>query len=318
MKLHLCLFALLFSFVLAAQINNPDFKTYTQNIPGTPATFKMVPVPAGTFTMGSNINETGRDDDEGPQTIFNISSFWMGQYEVTQEEFLSFTNDMNLAMNIDADAITRPSQPYIDFTPGMGKGGRFPANSMQQYGALMYCRWLYQKTGIFFRLPTEAEWEYAARAGSSSRFFSGDDENILSDYAWYNKNSGDKYHEVGLLKPNAWGLYDMAGNIAEWTLDQYEEKYFEQLKSEKDNPVLKPEKRHPRTLKGGSYGDTANELRVANRIKSDLKWNQRDPQIPKSKWWNTDAPFIGFRIIRPLEQPTVEEVESFFKLYLGK
>ena len=162
MKLHLCLFALLFSFVLAAQINNPDFKTYTQNIPGTPATFKMVPVPAGTFTMGSNINETGRDDDEGPQTIFNISSFWMGQYEVTQEEFLSFTNDMNLAMNIDADAITRPSQPYIDFTPGMGKGGRFPANSMQQYGALMYCRWLYQKTGIFFRLPTEAEWEYAA------------------------------------------------------------------------------------------------------------------------------------------------------------
>ena len=278
----------------------------------------MVPVPAGTFTMGSNSNETGRDDDEGPQTIFNISPFWMGQYEVTQEEFLSFTNDMNLAMNIDADAITRPSQPYIDFTPGMGKGGRYPANSMQQYGALMYCRWLYQKTGIFFRLPTEAEWEYAARAGSSSRFFSGDDENILSDYAWYNKNSGDKYHEVGLLKPNAWGLYDMAGNIAEWTLDQYEEKYFEQLKSEKDNPVLKPEKRHPRTLKGGSYADTANELRVANRIKSDLKWNQRDPQIPKSKWWNTDAPFIGFRIIRPLEQPTVEEVESFFKLYLGK
>lgn len=316
MKVHLSLIAILMTSLVSAQVNDPAFKTYTQNIPGTKASFNMVPIPGGVFKMGSNENETGRDADEGPQTEFNISPFWMGQFEVTQDEYLSFTRDLSISFNSDADAITRPSSPYIDFSPGMGKEGEYPANSMQQYGALMYCQWLYKKTGIFYRLPSEAEWEYAARAGSASPYFFGDDENNLADYAWYNKNSEGKYHEAGLLKPNEWGLYDMFGNVAEWTLDQYDANYFEQKGAEKNNPVLVPGKRHPRTLKGGSYMDDAAALRSANRIKSDLKWNARDPQIPKSKWWNTDAPFIGFRIVRPIEQPGPEAIESFFKLYL--
>lgn len=318
MKLRFSFIAFLFTTMLSAQENHSGFKSYTQNIPGTPVSFKMVPVPGGVFTMGSKASEAGRDIDEGPQTEFKISPFWMGQFEVTQDEFISFTRDLNFAVNSDVDAVTRPSPPYIDFSPGMGKGGKFPANSMQQYSALMYCKWLYNKTGIFFRLPTEAEWEYAARAGSKSAYFFGDDEKDLADFAWYKKNSESKYHEVGLLKPNEWGLYDMHGNVAEWTLDQYDETYFEQMKSQKSDPVLIPNKKHPRTIKGGSYMDDAAELRSANRIKSELKWNQRDPQIPKSKWWNTDAPFIGFRIVRPAEQPEPGAIESFFKLHLGK
>jgi formylglycine-generating enzyme required for sulfatase activity len=278
----------------------------------------MVPIKAGSFVMGSPPNEPGRDTDEGPQKTFNISAFWMGAYEVTYDEFNSFFTDEMFGQNESADAITRPSPPYIDFTLGMGKEGGYPANSMQQYGAIMYCRWLYKKTGIFFRLPTEAEWEYACRAGTNSMYFFGNDQKQLDQYAWYISNSGNQYHKVGELKPNPWGLYDMLGNVAEWTLDQYVEDYFQQTKESKENPVILPVSRNPRTVKGGTYQDEAKELRPANRKESDLVWNRRDPQIPKSKWWNADAPFVGFRIIRPFKQPTAEEAEKFFELYLIK
>jgi len=140
----------------------------------------------------------------------------------------------------------------------------------------------------------------------------------LIQYAWYAANSGNKYHKVGELKPNPWGLYDMLGNVGEWTLDQYDKNYFQQVKDVNDNPVILPTAKNPRTVKGGTYRDEAKELRSANRKESDLAWNRRDPQIPKSKWWNADAPFIGFRIIRPAKQPTADEAEKFFDLYLIK
>ena len=151
------------------------------------------------------------------------------------------------------DGITRPSPPYIDFTLGMGKAGGFPANSMSQYAALMYCKWLYKKTGVFYRLPTEAEWEYAARAGSETAYPFGNDDKQLGDYAWYAANSENKYHKVMEKKPNAWGLYDMCGNVAEWTLDQYKENYFEEIKANTNEPWIKPTSKHPITLKGGTF-----------------------------------------------------------------
>ena len=314
----LAVILMLNGYLFAQETTDNSFKEYTQNISGTPVNFKMVPIPAGTFVMGSATGEKGRDEDEGPQKKVAISPFWMGAYEVTYEEYNSFFQDEASSQNIEADAVTRPSQPYIDFTLGMGKVGGFPANSMQQYGALMYCRWLYKKTGIFFRLPTEAEWEYAARAGSDKTYFFGNNDADLSQYAWYAKNSGNKYHKVGELKPNAWGLYDILGNVGEWTLDQYEANYFDSVAVDAKDPVIKPTKRYPRTVKGGAYRDEAKDLRPANRLMSDPVWNRRDPQIPRSKWWNADAPFVGFRIIRPYKQPTPEEAESFFKLYLGK
>jgi formylglycine-generating enzyme required for sulfatase activity len=184
----------------------------------------------------------------------------------------------------------------------MGKSGGFPANSMSQYGALMYCRWLYGKTGIFYRLPTEAEWEYACRAGSATAFPFGDDAAKLGEYAWTQENSEETYHKVGEKKPNAWGLYDMMGNVGEWTLDQYDEKGYE--KAAAANPWNQPTVKTPRTIKGGTYLEPATAARSAARLKSDENWNNRDPQIPRSKWWNADAPFIGFRIVRPVKQPT--------------
>jgi formylglycine-generating enzyme required for sulfatase activity len=200
----------------------------------------------------------------------------------------------------------------------MGKTSGFPANSMQQYGALMYCRWLYNKTGEFYRLPTEAEWEYACKAGTETVYPFGNDSAQLKKYAWYAANSDGHYHKVGELLPNAWGLHDMLGNVAEWTLDQYDETFYSTLSDTSSNPLKLPTAKHPRTVRGGNYDDNAMHVRSADRMKSDLIWNRRDPQIPKSRWWNADAPFVGFRIVKTVKQPTAAEAESFFKLYLGR
>jgi formylglycine-generating enzyme required for sulfatase activity len=187
---------------------------------------------------------------------------------------------------------------------------------MSQYAALMYCRWLYTKTGIFYRLPTEAEWEYACRAGTGSTYFFGDEKN-LPFYAWYEGNSEGKYHKTGLKQPNPWGLYDILGNVSEWTLDHYDEKNLEKLQDNAADPVNYNKATFPKVLKGGGYDSNARLLRSAAKIKSDPEWNKRDPQIPQSKWWFTDAPSVGFRIVRPLKQPTAAEADNFFKMYLG-
>lgn len=293
--------------------DNPgSFVAYEQKIEGTTVSFKMVPVAGGSFIMGSN----GAQADEGPAIKITVDSFWIEEHEVTYDEYILFADEM-ADKAPKPDGITRPSPPYIDFTLGMGKAGGFPANSMSQYAALMYCKWLYKKTGIFYRLPTEAEWEYAARAGAETKYFFGDGDGQLGDYAWYATNSGNKYHKVMEKKPNAWGLYDMLGNVAEWTLDQYKENYFELIKTDTDNPWLQPTAKHPITLKGGTFNNEADKLRSAARLKSDLKWNARDPQIPRSKWWNADAPFIGFRIVRPVQQLSPEAAEQFFTQLLS-
>lgn len=287
------------------------FIKYKQKIPGTTVSFTMVPIPAGTFNMGSSENQKGHRRDEGPATKVKLSAFWIEEHEVTYDEYVLFLDEGRDTGHLP-DGVTRPSPPYVDFTLGMGKSGGFPANSMTQYAALMYCKWLYNKTGVFYRLPTEAEWEYASRAASEKPYFFGDNENDLKDYAWYADNSGNKYHRVKQLKPNLWGLYDVYGNVAEWTLDQYQEDYFEKIKTGSTDPVIEPKTKYPVTLKGGHFRDEAVNLRSAARLASNRKWNARDPQIPKSKWWIADAPFVGFRIVRPLHQPTVNEVDQFF------
>jgi len=295
------------------------FEKYEQTVPRTKAKFTMVPIPAGSFMMGSLNNDKQKEKDETPQHQVQISAFWMGQHEVTYDEYISFFTDKEVERKkeIELDAVTRPTVPYIDVSHGMGKEGGFPACNMRQYGAMMYCKWLYNKTGVFYRLPTEAEWEYACRAGSNTTYPFGDNESLLKDYAWFDKNSKGEFHKVGEKKPNAWGLYDMLGNVSEWVLDQYQADYYGDVEKDALNPVNTPETRHPLVVRGGSYKDPAKELRSANRISSDLEWNRRDPQLPKSMWWNADAPFVGFRIVRPLKQPTPEEAEKFYKIYLG-
>lgn len=316
-KVIVLLLCILAQQILLSQLTDTSFSAYEQSIPSSSLKFKMIPIKGGSFMMGSPENEKGRDTDEGQQKKFDISSFWMGVFEVTHDEFDIFFKDAATSQNSGTDAVTRPSPQYVDLSWDMGREGGFPVNSMQQRTAVMYCKWLYNKTEVFYRLPTEAEWEYACRAGSSSIYFFGNSESELGKYAWYNKNSNAAYHKVGQLQPNAFGLYDMLGNVAEWVMDQYDENYFTKMKDVNTDPELKPVSRHPRLLKGGSYADEATELRCANRIKWLPEWNRRDPQIPKSKWWLTDAPFAGFRLVRPFKQPSADEIEKFFTLYLS-
>jgi formylglycine-generating enzyme required for sulfatase activity len=241
----------------------------------------------------------------------------MSATEVTRDVFDVFLKDETTSQNSDVDAITRPSPQYVDLTWGMGKEGGYPANSMSQYAALMFCKWLYKQTGIFYRLPTEAEWEYASRAGATTPYYFGTDPNLLTKYAWFQKNSTNKYQKVAQKLPNAWGLYDMLGNLMEWTTDHYLPGRYASI--ELSNPMVAPTQGvYPKVLRGGSYLSDANTCRNGKRIKSDPIWNRRDPQIPKSKWWLTEATDVGIRLVRPLQQPTPEQAQQFYTTYLIK
>jgi formylglycine-generating enzyme required for sulfatase activity len=161
-------------------------------------------------------------------------------------------------------------------------------------------------------LPTEAEWEYACRAGTTTAYSFGDDPAELGDYAWYYDNADEKYQPVGKKKPNPWGLHDMHGNVAEFTLDQYDEEYYG--KSPKANPVNSPKTTEPCSVRGGSWDDDPEALRSAARVQSTIDWKQQDPQVPQSIWYYTDALFVGFRVVRPLEVPA-DDVKK--KVYGG-
>jgi formylglycine-generating enzyme required for sulfatase activity len=310
-------FVISFLFAIASAMaqtsTSSEFVPYDQSIPGSTVHFNMVPVQAGSFMMGSAAAEAGRKPSEGPAKKISLDAFWMGAKEVTYDEFLLFFNDENTPRDSEVDAVTRPTPQYIDLSWGMGKQGGFPVNSMSQYTAMMYCRWLYKKTGIFYRLPTEAEWEYACRAGSTSTYYFGDDVKQLKEYAWFADNSNKKYQKTGQKKPNAWGLYDMLGNVSEWTLDEFREDYF--TTQGDNNPMVAPTVTYPRAVRGGGYLDKPDALRCASRLPSDASWNKRDPQMPKSKWWLTDAMAVGFRVVRPLKAPSAAEAEAFYAKY---
>jgi formylglycine-generating enzyme required for sulfatase activity len=309
---------LVFFFVSGFPLLSQDLKTYEETIPGTSVHFKMVAIPAGTFVIGSPASEKNREQDEGPQKKVHLSGFWMGEHEVTFAEWDAFFKSMEVPQTkaVPVDAVSRPTAQYIDLTWGMGRDPKQPTNSMSQTAAIMYCKWLYTKTGIFYRLPSEAEWEYACRAGTTTAYPFGNDPRSLAAYGYFKDNSGGKYHKVSELKPNAWGLYDMGGNLSEWTLDQYDAAAYEKLSDNVKNPLTPPGAKYPRVVRGGSYLDDAKEERCANRISSLADWNKRDPQIPKSRWWLTDGMGVGFRIVRPQQQPSKEEIEKFYAGYL--
>jgi formylglycine-generating enzyme required for sulfatase activity len=288
-----------------------EHKAYTEVIPGSTVKFDMVPIPGGTYLMGSPASEAGRKADEGPQHPVAIRPFWMGKMEVTWDEYDLYWKQEEGAKRENqtpedkaADAVSRPTPPYADETFGHGREGH-PVICITHHAAMEYCRWLSLKTGKAYRLPTEAEWEYAARAGTKTAYFFGDDPKPLGDYAWYAANSEDVTHEVGKKKPNPWGLYDIYGNVAEWCLDTYKKDYYAAFPTDKPtlSPVLIPgPDRFPHAARGGSWADEPNRLRSAARRGSDKSWIKRDPQRPQSIWWLTDAEFVGFRIVRPVEE----------------
>ena len=212
------------------------------------------------------------------------------------------------AKDKDADAVTRPTPPYADETFGHGREGN-PVLCITQHAAMEYCRWLSAKTGKIYRLPTEAEWEWACRAGTTTRLAQSCGDNPAQArgmHAWFDKTSDDVAHfKVGTKKPNAWGLHDMHGNVAEWCLDQYKSDYYGTFATDKValSPVLMPsEKRYSYVARGGSWTDPAATCRSAARRGSVQAWLKRDPQLPQSIWWMTDADFVGFRVVRPVEE----------------
>ena len=305
-----------------------DFKSYTQVIPGSNQTYAMVAIPGGKFLMGSPSDEKGHKPDESPQHGVTIEPFYMGKYEVTWDlyDLFAFTNmekemaakyteaNANLSKT---DATTRPSPPYVDMSFGMGRAG-YPAINMTQYAAIKFCAWLYAKTGVFYRLPTEAEWEYACRGNDKNATLAysfGNDASKLGEYAVFTSNSSGGYKKVGTKKPNSFGLYDMHGNVMEWTQDQYIGDYYKQVAGGTIKEPYAPTKTlYPNSVRGGSWDDEPEVLRSSARTPSAPAWKVLDPQSPKSDWWLTSASFVGFRIIRPAKAPNEEAIKAYYDI----
>ncbi len=255
--------------LLVGSVSTQQPRTQKVRIPGTTIEFELVYIPPGTIEM---------PDPEDPSKMMTVEiskGFWIGRTEVTWDEYgtYAFNSDLKeTEKEREADAIAKPSKPYGAIDRGFGYEGN-PARRMTFMAAQRYCEWLSRMTGKKFRLPTEAEWEYAARAAKWGHNPLSPEE--LDKYAWHAGNSENKPHKVARKQPNPWGLYDILGNVKEWCfgLD--------------GKPVAC----------GGSFQDPAEQVHSGARAHQDPSWNMTDPQYPKSRWWLSDAPFVGLRVV---------------------
>jgi len=277
---------------------------YTETVvfdDGRRISFDMVLVPGGTFVMGSAAGDPRGRDDERPARRVRLRDFYLCDKETTLELFLAYYEQTTSARNDKknhgktsghVDAITGPTLVYGDIT--MGYSPRHPAVGMTWHNAANFCLWLSAKTGRKYRLPTEAEWEYACRKGIAG---CGNDPNRIGDFAWYKANSGGQTHPVGLKKPDSLGIHDMLGNVLEWTSDFYSTKAYNTDPNEAvlDNPSG-PAGGTVHVARGGDYTSGAADLRCAARSFEEKGWRSGDPQIPKSTWWLPQMDFIGLRV----------------------
>lgn len=241
-------------------------KSFVEKLTGTVVKFEMVYIPGGTYEMPDPINP-------GRTMKVDVKPFWLGKTEVTWDEYDVYMYRLDKAdpKAKEADAVARPSHPYGAPDRGFGHFG-YPTMSVTFHAVEHYCKWLSIKTGKNYRLPTEAEWEYACRANTLP---AGQiDRQLLDRMAWHRDNSDEQTHPVGSKEPNAWGLHDMLGNVAEWCIGV------------DGKPVVR----------GGSYIDPPEKVCPLAREYQTPEWQMNDPQEPKSKWWLTDAPFAGFRV----------------------
>jgi formylglycine-generating enzyme required for sulfatase activity len=294
-----------------------EFLDYETEIPETGVPFEMVAIKGGSFLMGSPEGEKNRELDEGPRREITVSDFWIGKFEVTWDQFGPFairtnadiTNRNGTPKNPETKEelvhwVTAPTQPFLEMDFGMGMHNGFPAVSMSHHSANKFCQWLSLQTGHFYRLPTEAEWEYACRAGTTGSFHCPDEQ--IEDFAVIDPEQiRVGYEKVGTKKPNPWGLYDMHGNVMEWCLDAYSPGLGHY---DRKDPYSPPKQRFGRVIRGGSWYDPPGFCRSASRFCSNDTFLSQDPQLPKSIWWLTDAQWLGFRIVRSNRIPSLEEM----------
>ena len=233
---------------------------------GNGVAIDMVAIPSGTFTIGSPESEPKRafDTYESPQAKVNVDEFWIGRYEITRAQY-------EAVMGYDPERDSRFFGPH--------EGIAHPERSVSWTGAMSFCAKLSEMTGQTYTLPTEAQWEYACRAGTTTAYYFGNDASLLDEYAWFKNHPNPHIHEVGQKKPNDWGLYDMIGNVWEWCLSLFRVYPY----SETDGRNDLTDKQGKRVLRGGSIYEEAIASRSASRTLDA-------PGYPRSDG--------GFRIVR--------------------
>jgi formylglycine-generating enzyme required for sulfatase activity/nitrate/TMAO reductase-like tetraheme cytochrome c subunit len=297
------------------------FENFNEKIPGSNVSFDMVAIPGGKFTMGSPDNEPLRKADEGPLRKVTLSKFWIAKNEVTWDEYMAFfratgsqgRTEGQVVTRKNVDAISGATPPWGAPDQGWGKASR-PAITMSWHAASVYCQWLSKVTGKKYRLPTEAEWEYACRAGTETPYFFpgnpknftssgflkkifGPDTAVIASRVVYKVNSLSKTKEPRSVKSNPFGLKNMSGNVAEFCLDFYSPDTYKKDSTEVINP-RGPVSGQEHVIRGGSFKSDASDVRSAARDFTKTKaWLVTDPQMPKSIWWYSDVIDVGFRVV---------------------
>ena len=299
---------------------------FVETIPNSSVSFKMVAIPGGSFQLGSPETEPMRNTDEGPVKTVTVSPFFMAELEVTWNEYLAFyaetagegrsTDTEGSRTQSQVDAITGPTPPYGQPDQNWGMGTR-PAITMSYHAAETYCRWLSSVTGKNYRLPTEAEWEYAARGGTQTPyFFEGEPKdfkegglfkkrnNTIDKYVIYQDNSMSRTQQPDIVEANPFGLKNMLGNAAEYTADWYDPEAYSKLQDGAVDPKG-PATGTERVIRGGYFRSEAGAVRSAARdFTKTADWLKTDPQMPKSIWWLSDCNFISFRVVCDFDEKT--------------
>jgi formylglycine-generating enzyme len=311
------------------------FEDFTEQIPGTTVSFNMKAIEGGRFNMGSPADEPYRRPDEGPVREVEVKSFWMAEVEVTWNEYLAFFNatssqgrkEADTEVNEEVDGISGATPPWGAPDQGWGMGTR-PAITMTHHAAETYCRWLSSVTGKIYRLPTEAEWEYAARGGTSGPYYFegspkdferdgfwnkifGPDTAVINSFVIYQENSPYRTQPPLLVKSNPFGLKNMLGNVAEFCLDYYDPQVYAKYPQGVVKNPRGPRDGLEHVIRGGSFKNSPKDLRVARRDFTRTKeWLETDPQIPKSIWWYSDCNHVGFRVICEYDPNEFREEET--------
>lgn len=305
---------------------------YTQRIPGTDIAFEMIPVPGGDFTFGNDEDAADFVEDEGPAIAMTAKPMWVAKTETRWDMYKEYMRMYGVFKDFEfegirpvdkvnlVDAVTAPTELYEpSFTFEYGSEPTQPAVTMTQYAAQQFTKWLSRMTDAQYRLPTEAEWEYAARGGTTTAYSWGDDAESIDDYAWYIDNSLEGPGDVGTKMPNPFGLHDMHGNAAEWTVNEYTEDGYEWMQDEKPADATAatrwPKNPYPCVVRGGSWEMEPAELRSVARLASDdEEWKSDDPNFPRSPWWFTSDPSrgVGLRLFRSLDDLPPETISKFW------